>query len=87
MPSGLEYLFKMKKLHVFSVTAFSFSLHAIADVFFTNWYVKLLWPISSIKFTYPVLMSYNLHLALVVYALAVMQFWSSDLLKALDNIS
>jgi membrane-bound metal-dependent hydrolase YbcI (DUF457 family) len=82
-----EYFWKMKKLPVFSITALSFSLHGVVDVFFTNWYVKLLWPISSIKFSYPVLVGYNFLLAVVVYSLAVVQLWSSDLLKTLDNIS
>lgn len=39
-----------------SYLAFSlaYTLHSIIDVFFTNWYVKLLWPFSGEKFSHPV---------------------------------
>lgn len=83
---AFEHFFKMKKLPVFSVTAFSFSLHAIADVVFTNWYVKLLWPISSYKFTYPVLLDYSPHLVFVVYSLLVLHLLFSDLKGILTRI-
>ena len=34
-------------------------------MFFTNWYVKLLWPFSQEKFSYPIFLNFNFVLALV----------------------
>ena len=65
--------FKMNRFHTFLVFSASFILHPLADVLFTNWPVKLLWPFSSEQFIYPVFIGYNLHLAAFAMALLLLQ--------------
>jgi membrane-bound metal-dependent hydrolase YbcI (DUF457 family) len=50
-----------------SYLAFSLAylLHSITDVFFTNWYVKLLWPFSQEKFSYPIFLNFNFVLGIL----------------------
>ena len=55
----------MNAKKAFAVFAAGYLLHPLADVFFTDWPVKLFWPLSNQQFSYPVLFDYNLHLALL----------------------
>ena len=69
----LSFMYGMRKRSVFLVVAFSFASHSFVDVFFTDWYVKLLWPLSSFKFSYPYFVAYYHQLFWVISALAVIR--------------
>ena len=58
----------------FLVFALAFALHAIVDVFFTNWPVKLLWPFSQQEFSYPLLAGYNWLLVIALIAMLAGQY-------------
>ena len=51
-----------------SYLAFSlaFALHSVTDVFFTDWYIRLLWPFSQEKFSNPIVYDYNFLLAVLI---------------------
>lgn len=55
----MRWLFQIPKIKSFAVFALSYALHPLADVLFTNWPVKLLWPFSSEQFSYPMFIEYN----------------------------
>ncbi|MBU2476701.1 metal-dependent hydrolase [Candidatus Micrarchaeota archaeon] len=69
----LSERFKLDKLKSFTVISFSFILHSVTDVFFTAWPVKLFWPFSSQNFSYPFLIEFNWLLALIVFAVFIIQ--------------
>lgn len=64
----LGRFFEVNPLKSFAVFAFSFALHPVTDVLFTDWPVRLLWPFSQEEFIYPVFVQYNFVLAFAVLA-------------------
>lgn len=75
----LSKYFGMSRNKTALVFASAFMAHSITDVFFTNWPVKILWPISAQQFSYPIFISYNWFLALAVVIALITQFILSKL--------
>lgn len=63
---AINYFYKIKFWKVYLAFSFGYLLHSITDVFFTNWYVKLLLPFSQEKFSYPIFFDLNFILAIII---------------------
>jgi membrane-bound metal-dependent hydrolase YbcI (DUF457 family) len=54
----LKKFYKMNFFKSLIVFIFAWALHSFLDVFLSNWYVKLFWPISSAKINYPIVQDF-----------------------------
>ncbi len=70
----LNYFFKIDKAKSLLVFATAFMLHPVFDVFFTNWPVKLFWPLYNEQFSYPFFIDYNLLLWPLVPVMVAVPF-------------
>ncbi|HPM85830.1 MAG: metal-dependent hydrolase [Candidatus ainarchaeum sp.] len=62
----VKKLYGIKIWKTYLAFSLGYLLHSLVDVFFTNWYVKLLWPFSQEKFSYPIFLNLNFVLAFLV---------------------
>jgi len=63
-----------------------YALHSITDLFFTDWPIRMLWPLSEQQFSYPVLMQYNIPFALAVglaFGIMVLSFYPKKKKRAI----
>ncbi|MBI4210719.1 MAG: metal-dependent hydrolase [Candidatus Diapherotrites archaeon] len=68
---ALSRFAKMDFKKSFAVFAASYALHPLTDAVFTDWPVKLLWPLSNTQYSWPVLLDYNAALALLSLILSI----------------
>lgn len=71
----------LKKFSSAIAFALGFVLHSITDVLFTDWPVKLLWPLSSQQFSYPIFVKYNFGLAFflaAIFFIHLATIWKED---------
>lgn len=60
----INRLYGIKVWKSYLAFSLAYTFHAVTDVFFTNWYVKLFWPFSQEKFSYPIFINFNFILAI-----------------------
>ena len=77
----LHHFFKTGRAQAFLVFAASYMLHPIADVLFTNWPVRLFWPVFSQEFSYKTFIEYNWVLVILLPAMFAAPF----LIEGLKN--
>ncbi|MDP2973592.1 MAG: hypothetical protein Q8N60_00935, partial [Candidatus Diapherotrites archaeon] len=66
---ALNRFFKIPRIKSFIVIAASFALHIAADLLFTGWPIRVLWPFSRQQFTFPILGQFNSQLAIALLLL------------------
>ena len=77
----LSKYFGMNRNKAAIVFAAAFISHPLTDVLFTNWPVKLLWPISSQQFSYSIFINYNWLLATAITIALIIHLALSKLQK------
>jgi membrane-bound metal-dependent hydrolase YbcI (DUF457 family) len=69
----LRKFFKMNFVKSLAVFVFAYWLHALTDVFFSDWYVRLFWPFFIEKSSFPLTGDHSLLLMInIVFSLAVL---------------
>jgi len=72
----------------FVVFASSYMLHPLTDVIFTNWPVKLFWPLSQEQHSWPILIEQSAALALIVIfgsAILLLKIFRKDIHRTLNQ--
>jgi len=91
---GVLLAFLLKRLaqmdfgKTFAVFAAGYALHPLAGVVFTNWPVRLFWPLSQEQYSWPILADQNGPLATIVilgsFAIILKSF-QNDIFKTLPQ--
>ena len=69
----LKRKFAINEKMAFTVFSIGLILHPITDVLFTNWPVKLLWPLSNEQFSFQTLINYSTILSIGLVILFILQ--------------
>jgi len=78
-------LHKTKTIFAFAAFTGGFLLHLLVDLFFTNWPIKLLWPLSQTQYSFASLVQYNLEFAALTVTAALLATATTVILDSRRN--